>query len=184
MKDDDSKTAPRSAPRARSVAARRERGARSEERATATDILIGPARDDDAAAIAALNNLYAPDGLTLPRTPAFVAAHVDSYRVARDAAGRVVGCVAVDEYAPSLVELVSLAVAPEAQGKGLGKRLIAEAERVARQRGYGELFAVSLADGLFLGLGWEETSIVRYPEKQAATRYATLLRAVADDFEA
>ncbi|MGZ8412483.1 MAG: GNAT family N-acetyltransferase [Gemmatirosa sp.] len=137
-------------------------------------IIIGPAADTDAPAIAALNNIYAPDGLTLPRTPAFVASHIDSYRVARDAQGSVVGCVAVDEYAPSLAELVSLAVAPEAQGHGLGKRLIAEAERVARQRGYAELFAVSLADTLFLGMGFGQSSISEYPEKQA--RYAAISR--------
>jgi amino-acid N-acetyltransferase len=137
---------------------------------------IGAALDTDAPAIAALNNLYAADGLTLPRTAAFVAARVESYRVARDAAGAVVGCVAVDEYAPSLAELVSLAVAPEAQGQGLGKRLIAEAERVARQRGYAELFAVSLADTLFLGMGFHQSSIANYPEKQA--RYAAISRSV------
>jgi amino-acid N-acetyltransferase len=135
-----------------------------------TTFPIEPARWDDVPAIATLNNLFAPDGLTLPRTPGFVAERIDGYRVARGADGAVVGCVAVDDYAPSLGELISLAVAPEAQGQGLGRRLVEEAERVARQRGYGELFAVSLADGLFLGLGWEETSIVRYPEKQARYR--------------
>lgn len=135
---------------------------------------IALARESDAAAIAALNNRYAPDGLTLPRTPTFVAARLESYRVVRDAAGRVVGCVAVDEYAPSLAELVSLAVAPEAQGRGLGRRLIAAAERLARQRGYAELFAVSLADTLFLAAGFRASSIAHYPEK--AARYATVSR--------
>ena len=139
-----------------------------------TDLTIAPARAEDAAAIVALNNRYAPDGLTLPRTPAFVAARVESYRVARDAAGQVVGCVAVDEYAPSLAELVSLAVAPEAQGRGLGRRLIAAAEALARQRGYGELFAVSLADTLFLAAGFRASSIAHYPEK--AARYAAISR--------
>jgi amino-acid N-acetyltransferase len=139
-------------------------------------IRIEKARDDDVPDIAALNNLYAPDGLTLPRTPTFVAERIDGYRVARaDGEGegkgeRVVGCVAVDEYAPSLGELVSLAVAPDMHGQGLGRRLITEAEWLARARGYEELFAISLADTLFLGVGWEETSIVRYPEKQARYR--------------
>ncbi len=135
---------------------------------------VAPARPEDAAAIAALNNRYAPDGLTLPRAPAFVAARIESYRVARDAEGRVVGCVAVDEYAPSLAELVSLAVAPEAQGQGLGRRLIAAAEALARQRGYAELFAVSLADTLFLAAGFRASSIAHYPEK--AARYAAISR--------
>ena len=134
---------------------------------------IVPAREGDAPAVAALNNRYAPDGLTLPRTPAFVAARIESYRVALDG-GCVVGCVAVDEYAPSLAELVSLAVAPEVQGRGLGRRLIAAAEQLARQRGYAELFAVSLADTLFLAAGFRASSIAHYPEK--AARYAAVSR--------
>ena len=173
MSTPDSSDGPRSALRAHSELRPAERGARSAEGAP-TAIVIGPATETDAGPIAALNNLYAADGLTLPRTAAFVAARIDSYRVARDAAGHVVGCVAVDEYAPSLAELVSLAVAPEAQGRGLGKRLIAEAERVARQRDYAELFAVSLADTLFLGMGFQQSSIAEYPEKQA--RYAAISR--------
>ena len=135
---------------------------------------ITPPHDDDAAAISTLNNRFAADGLTLPRSATFVAARLDGYRVARDAAGRVVGCVAIDEYAPSLAELVSLAVAPEAQGQGLGRALIAAAEQLARQRGYAELFAVSLADALFLTMGFRESSIAHYPEK--AARYAAISR--------
>ena len=131
-------------------------------------IELDRARPDDVDAITALNNLFAPDGFTLARTRAWVADHVDSYRVARDADddGRVVGCVALDEYSPSLAELVSLAVAPEAQGHGLGKRLIDEAVALARRRGYAELFAVSLADTLFLANGFEETRVDRFPEKR------------------
>lgn len=146
----------------------------SSPNASLSDVTITPAREDDAAAVAALNNRYAADGLTLPRTAAFVAARVESYRVACDAAGQVVGCVAVDEYAPSLAELVSLAVAPEAQGRGLGRRLIEAAEALARQRGYAELIAVSLADTLFLAAGFRASSIAHYPEKSA--RYAAISR--------
>ena len=137
---------------------------------TTSSITIEPARWDDAPAIAALNNIYAPDGLTLARTATFVAERIDGYRVARDEHDRVVGIVAVDDYAPSLAELISLAVAPDMHGQGLGARLVAEAENVARARGYTELFAVSLADGLFLGLGWQESTILNYPEKQARYR--------------
>ena len=70
----------------------------------AMDFTIEPARWDDAPAIAALNNTFAPDGLTLSRTVAFVAERIDGYRVVRDADGTVVGCVAVDDYSPSLGE--------------------------------------------------------------------------------
>lgn len=135
---------------------------------------IEHAKDRDIAAIASLNNLFAPDGLTLMRSKEFVTSHLQDYQVVRAHDGRVIGCVALDEYSPSLVELVSLAVDPSAQGLGIGKRLIAAAEDLARQRGYPELFAVSLADGLFLGVGFRESTIERYPEKIA--RYTRISR--------
>ena len=135
---------------------------------------IEHAEERDIAAISALNNLFAPDGLTLPRSEDFVTAHLADYQVVRDTDGAVLGCVALDEYSPSLVELVSLAVSPSAQGRGLGRRLIAAAEDLARQRGYPQIFAISLADGLFLSAGFKESSIDVYPEKIA--RYAKISR--------
>lgn len=132
------------------------------------------AEDRDIPAISALNNLYAPDGLTLPRSEEFVTSHLQDYQVVRDAVGNVLGCVALDEYSPSLVELVSLAVAPTAQGRGIGRCLIAAAEELARQRGYPELFAISLADQLFLSVGFRASNIDVYPEK--IKRYAKISR--------
>ncbi len=142
--------------------------------ALAEPLRLAAPTDADVAAISALNNLFAPDGLTLPRSPEFVEAHLPSYRVVRDADGRVVGCVALDEYTPSLAELVSLAVHPDAQGRGLGRVLIRAAVRLAEQRGYDELFAVSFADTLFLSEGFGPSSIDAYPEKRA--RYAKISR--------
>ena len=132
------------------------------------------ADERDIPAISALNNLFAPDGLTLPRSEDFVTAHLQDYQVVRDVDGTVLGCVALDEYSPSLVELVSLAVAPLAQGRGIGRRLILAAEELARQRGYPQIFAISLADQLFLSAGFSESSIDVYPEKIG--RYAKISR--------
>jgi amino-acid N-acetyltransferase len=132
------------------------------------------ADERDISAIATLNNLFAPDGLTLHRTEDFVTSHLQDYQVVRDDNGALLGCVALDEYSPSLVELVSLAVDPAAQGKGLGRQLIAAAEELARQRTYPEIFAISLADQLFLSMGFQESSIMHYPEKIA--RYQKISR--------
>ena len=44
------------------------------------DPRIQRAREFDIQDIAALNNIFAPDGLTLIRTEAFVAAHLDGSR--------------------------------------------------------------------------------------------------------
>ena len=132
------------------------------------------ANETDIAALVALNNRFVPQGLTLTRSEDFAYAHLADFRVIRDADGGVVGCVALDEYSPSIVELISLAVSPDAQGIGYGKALIAAAERLARRRGYAELFAVSYSDDLFLSCGYDRVALSHYPEK--ISRYASIDR--------
>ena len=138
------------------------------------DPRIQRAREFDIPDIAALNNIFAPDGLTLIRTEAFVAAHLDGYLIMRDQDENLIGCVALDEYSPSLVELVSLAVAPAAQGQGLGRLLIEAACTLASRRGYPQIFAISLADQLFLNAGFVDSTIEHFPEKIA--RYKKISR--------
>lgn len=138
------------------------------------EVTVHHAEERDIPAIVALNNLFAPDGLTLTRSPDFVTQHLQDYQVVRDENGRILGQVALDEYSPSLVELVSLAVAPDQQSRGLGQVLITAAEHLARERGHEELFAISLAEALFLRMGYTLTSIEIYPEKIA--RYRSISR--------
>ena len=139
------------------------------------NLRIETALDSDVTALSELNNHFAPQGLTLPRSESWVSNHIDDYRVVRDEHGHVLGCVCLDDYSPSLVELVSLAVQPSLQGKGMGSALIAAAVDLARRRGYPELFAVSFSDNLFQHCGFRFGDINRYPEKRA--RYAS----VSDD---
>ena len=84
------------------------------------------ANETDIQSVVEMNNRFAPAGLTLARSEAFAYAHLADYRVIRSADGAVLGCVALDEYSPSVVELISLAVDPGVQGCGYGKKLIAE----------------------------------------------------------
>ena len=136
---------------------------------------IEAAHVDDVAALSELNNRFTAEGLTLPRSESWVLNHIDDYRVVRDEHGHVLGSVCLDDYSPSLVELVSLAVRPEHQGKGIGSALIGAAVDLAGRRGYPELFAVSFSDSLFQHCGFHFGDINRYPEKRA--RYAK----VSDD---
>lgn len=127
---------------------------------------LSVAHEYDVPALAALNNRFNEAGLTLPRSEAFVEAHLPDYRVIRDDDGHVVGCVCLDEYSPSLVELVSLAVDPSHHRRGLGSALIQAAVDLARRRGYPEIFAVSFSDDLFQRSGFEPQDVTRYPEKK------------------
>jgi N-acetylglutamate synthase-like GNAT family acetyltransferase len=132
------------------------------------------AYEPDIPGIVALNNSYAPQGLTLRRTEDFVYAHLADFRVIRGADGAIVGCAALDEYSPSVVELVSLAVTQDEQGVGHGKALIKAVEQLARRRGYTDLFSVSFSDELFLACGFERAPLTAYPEKIA--RYEAIDR--------
>lgn len=125
------------------------------------------ANEPDIPEIVALNNRYAPQGLTLKRSDDFVYAHLADYRVIRGAEGEIVGCAALDEYSPSVVEIISLAVSQDEQGLGHGKALIRAVEQLARRRGYAELFSVSFSDDLFLACAFEHSPLTAYPEKIA-----------------
>lgn len=125
------------------------------------------ATDADIPVLVTLNNMFVPEGKTLPRNEAFAYNHLHDYWVLRGERGALLGAVALDEYSPSLVELVALAVDPSARGQGFGKQLIEAACDLARRRGYTEIFAVSFADALFLDAGFERAALNAYPEKVA-----------------
>ena len=128
---------------------------------------ITVAHETDIPSLLSLNNRYAGSGLTLARTPDFAANHLGDYRVLRDANGGILGCVALDEYSPSVAELISLAVAAEAHGLGHGRALIEAAVALAARRGYATLFAVSYSVDLFLHCGFDRVPLSTYPEKIA-----------------
>jgi amino-acid N-acetyltransferase len=137
----------------------------------ASGITMRSATPADADAIVALIELNVPSGELLPRSRDFVQLHCDHFIVA-DRHGQVVGCVHLDEYAPSLAEVRSLAVAPGAQGSGVGVGLIAALERLARARGYATLFAVSNSGEFFRRRGYEERHIPELDrERSSVSRY-------------
>jgi amino-acid N-acetyltransferase len=132
---------------------------------------VRPATAADVAAIVALIDLNVPSGELLPRTREFVALHIDHFLVAASE-GEIVGCVHLEEYAPSLAEVRSLAVAPAAQGSGVGAALTAALERLARVRGYATVFAVSNSGEFFRRRGYEERHIPELDrERSSVSRY-------------
>lgn len=121
--------------------------------------------ENDIKALITLNNMFVPEGKTLPRDENFAFNHLHDYWVLRGERGAVLGAVALDEYSPSLVELVALAVDPSSRGRGYGKQLIEAACDLARRRQYAEIFAVSYADDLFLDTGFTKAALTDFPEK-------------------
>lgn len=139
------------------------------------------AAEADAPAIRALIDRFVPTGILLPRTEAFIAEHADDFLVVEDA-GRIVGCIHLDEYAPSIAEIRSVAVAEEAQGRGVGDALMAGVERLARQRQFTTLFAVTNRTKFFADRGYEERHIPELDrERSEVSRYKGVF---AKDLEA
>jgi len=116
------------------------------------------AKETDAWAIKDLIDRYVASGTLLPRTLDFIKDYAHEFIVAVDR-DKVIGSVHLDEYAPSLAELRSLAVDPEYQGRGVGRLLVQATEKLATARGYHTLFAVSNDEEFFKRFGFEKRHI-------------------------
>jgi amino-acid N-acetyltransferase len=119
----------------------------------------------DVPVIAALVNRFAAENRMLPRTSESIALTLEDFVVATDERGAVLACGALKEYSPSLAEVASVAVAPEAHGRGLGTAVLRQVEQLARRRGVDELFALTLTPRFFEAAGYEVVDKRRYPEK-------------------
>jgi amino-acid N-acetyltransferase len=132
---------------------------------SAAPLFIRKARSDEADAIAELNNHFADQFLMLRRTPEMIGLAIDDYIVAVNEHGRILACGALKEYSPSVAEVAAIAVSPDAQGSGLGRRIVDAVEQLARKRGIPEVFALTLEPRFFEALGYQRVDRARYPEK-------------------
>ncbi len=120
------------------------------------EILIREANRDDAAILAEFIRPFVEEKKILPRTPdeldtlaqnGFIAAMAD----------RIVGFAALEIYSPKLAEIRSLTVSDDAQGRGVGKRLVEACVQRARDRNILEVMAVSSAEVFFRACGFDFT---------------------------
>jgi N-acetylglutamate synthase-like GNAT family acetyltransferase len=128
------------------------------------DFKVRRARPQDVPAIAALINHYYRKGELLPRSADAIRASLDDWWVAVRG-GRVVACGSLVAYSPSLSELRSLAVVPEAHGQGLGSAITQALIEEAARRRVGRLFALTRAAPFFIRLGFQPSEKEQFPEK-------------------
>lgn len=77
---------------------------------------------------------------------------------------KTIGCVAVEIHGTSGL-LRSLAVKSDFRGKGIGKKLVAEAESLSRDKGLGDLYLLTTtAAGFFPKTGWQLAERAAVPE--------------------
>jgi amino-acid N-acetyltransferase len=116
--------------------------------------MIRRAHPSDAPAIHALIHRYSGKDLLLPRPLADIYERIRDFWVAVEG-GQVVGCAALRIWWHDLAEVRSLAVAPEAAGRGYGAKLVDAVAAEATRFGVRNLFALTRIPEWFARNGFE-----------------------------
>lgn len=99
---------------------------------------------------------FVENGKLLPRTLDEFTDLLPNFFVA-EREGRIVGCAALEIYSWKLAEVRSLAVAPETQGLGVGKRLVQACLDRAQEHKILEVMAITSSDAFFQSCGFDYT---------------------------
>jgi amino-acid N-acetyltransferase len=130
----------------------------------APELLLEPAAEPDAEAIAALLAPHVASGLVLPRSSDEIRRGITDFVVATTG-GSPVGCVSLRDYGDGLQEIRSLVVLDTSTGRGVGSRLVAAVVALAMQRRARRVFALTLRPHLFLRQGFTVVSPSEFPQK-------------------
>lgn len=126
---------------------------------------VRPAVPDDIEGIFQLLELYAPAGIVLRRSKEDIAFYLGNFRVA-ELDCRIVGCVAVRDFGNDLLEVRSLVIHPDFQGRGIGGEIIRSIiEGLKNTRQYWRLFALTMRPEFFCSLGFRIVPKSLFPEK-------------------
>lgn len=131
----------------------------------AAPVFVRPAAIADMLQVEPLINGFAAQNLMLPKTREQLVRLFREFVVAADEHGRVVGCGGLRIFSPTLAEIISLAVAPETQGLGLGGRIVERLVEDAETLGITSVFALTLRDGFFHRLGFRTVQKEMFPAK-------------------
>jgi amino-acid N-acetyltransferase len=130
-------------------------------------VALRPARVEDVDEMQTLINRYAAEDRMLERSRDFLLEHLRDFVVAEDSSG-FLGCCSLAVLTPDLAEIRSLAVRPEASGRGIGRQLVLASISEARRLGLRRVFALTLVPDFFERCGFVLTSLGRLPEKSAS----------------
>jgi amino-acid N-acetyltransferase len=127
-------------------------------------ITIDKATIRDTGAILQLVNTLALEQILLPRSPASVIEHIRDFYIARKD-GRLIGCGALHIVWSDLAEIRSIAVEPQSQKDGIGRRLIAAMVAEAEALGIPKLFAFTYVQTFFEKVGFHVVEHGGLPHK-------------------
>ena len=128
------------------------------------EVIVRKATMADAQPILGLVNELAAQQIMLPRSPASVIEQIRDFAIA-DVGGEFAGCGALHVTWSDLAEVRSLAVRPDTQAKGLGRRIVDELVGEAHQLGIAKLFAFTYVPGFFEKLGFHVVEHATLPHK-------------------
>src|ERR1044071_8315485 len=126
--------------------------------------LIRKARMNDVRPIHGLLNYFADRRELLPRSLSEVYENLQQFFVATHG-NKVVGCCALYVTWNGLAEVKALAVHPDYQGRGLGKKLLKTVVQEAKKIGVETLFTLTIREGLFKKYGFKRTKKSMLPHK-------------------
>ncbi|MDJ0753271.1 MAG: GNAT family N-acetyltransferase [Ardenticatenaceae bacterium] len=135
-----------------------------------SEIEIVVPSSEDLPELVDLVNTYARRGDLLPRTPESIAATLSDWVIAKrhNLHGdrfTILGCGSLLSYGPHLAEVRSLAVADEAQGLGVGRKIVEALIAKGEAKQIPTLFALTRAVPFFLKLGFHLTDKALFPQK-------------------
>ena len=119
---------------------------------------------DDVPTIAALVDRFARSGEILPRRIEDIYQTVREWMVAKED-GQIIGCASLVVLWADMAEIRSLVVVPEAQGMGVGRRLMAALLAQAAQMELPQVIALTRKPGFFVKLGFRTVSRESLPRK-------------------
>lgn len=135
---------------------------------SAKNILDAPLQDatlNDVDGIYDLVKYWSEAGENLPRSKEDILNQLASFKLIKDKQGAVVACGCLHIYDANLVEIRSVGVRPERQGKGFGKRIVFALLAQANRLGLSQAFVLTRQPEFFAGCDFRKTSIDNLPKK-------------------
>jgi len=118
----------------------------------------------DVEPIHAIIQPYADEGTLLPRSVPELCENVRDFVVAEDD-GQIVGCGALHLYGTHLAEIRSIAVSPQAKGRGVGRALVSALMSEARRHAVTCVCLFTRTTEFFGHLGFEVARRAELPDK-------------------
>jgi amino-acid N-acetyltransferase len=126
---------------------------------------IRPARVGDVPALCDLIRTFADRKLMIRRSLGELYESIREFLVATDDDGKILGCAALHVFWDDLAELKCLAVSEEAQGRGVGRRLVDACWAAAQELEIPSVFTLTYVANFFEKCGYNQIEKSELPHK-------------------